>query len=127
MKNIGQGTSHGGNAANSPADQTQAPMESRGQGGQGKGERRGTGKPDATPDPGKHARPSKDKPGQWEVKDPHTGKWVLKPPGWAPSRQQMIEGAAAIGTGYLIYRGVRMLPSLAPPLWWTIPENLAIP
>lgn len=36
-------------------------------------------------------------------------------------------GAGAVGLGYLIYRGVRMLPSLAPPLWWTIPGNLAIP
>ncbi|HEY9286023.1 MAG TPA: hypothetical protein VIP46_21410, partial [Pyrinomonadaceae bacterium] len=35
--------------------------------------------------------------------------------------------AAGVGVGYLIYRGVRMLPSLAPPLWWTIPANLAIP
>jgi RHS repeat-associated protein len=33
----------------------------------------------------------------------------------------------AIGTGYLIYRGIRMLPSFFPPLWWTIPENVAIP
>ena len=28
---------------------------------------------------------------------------------------------------HLIYRGVRLLPSLAPPLWWTLPANLAIP
>ena len=32
-----------------------------------------------------------------------------------------------VGTVYLIYRGVRMLPSLLPPLWWTIPANVAIP
>jgi RHS repeat-associated protein len=32
-----------------------------------------------------------------------------------------------VGTGYIIYRAVRMLPSLAPPLWWTIPENAVIP
>jgi hypothetical protein len=32
-----------------------------------------------------------------------------------------------VGVGYLIYRGVRLLPSLAPPLWWTLPANLAIP
>jgi RHS repeat-associated protein len=31
------------------------------------------------------------------------------------------------GTAYVIYRCFRMIPSLAPPLWWTIPENLAIP
>lgn len=35
--------------------------------------------------------------------------------------------AGGVGLGYLIYRGVRMLPSLAPPLWWTIPGNLAAP
>ena len=34
---------------------------------------------------------------------------------------------AAVGTGYVIYRGVRMLPSMLPPLWWTIPGNLVIP
>jgi RHS repeat-associated protein len=36
----------------------------------------------------------------------------------------------AIGAGvgaYLLYRGIRMLPSLLPPLWWTIPANAAIP
>lgn len=35
--------------------------------------------------------------------------------------------AATVGVGYLIYRGIRFLPSLWPPLWWTIPENLALP
>lgn len=39
----------------------------------------------------------------------------------------VVGGAAAVGLGYLIYRGVRMIPSLAPPLWWTIPGNLAVP
>jgi hypothetical protein len=34
---------------------------------------------------------------------------------------------AAVGVGYIIYRIVRFLPSLAPPLWWTIPENALIP
>lgn len=32
-----------------------------------------------------------------------------------------------VGLGYAAYRVIRFLPSLAPPLWWTIPENLAIP
>ncbi|WP_219727964.1 hypothetical protein [Tabrizicola aquatica] len=36
-------------------------------------------------------------------------------------------GAATVGLGYLLYRGIRMLPSLAPPLWWSIPGNLAVP
>jgi hypothetical protein len=47
------------------------------------------------------------------------------------SAREIIGGAAAvgagIGVGYLIYRGVRMIPSLFPPLWPTIPANLAIP
>lgn len=37
------------------------------------------------------------------------------------------KAGATVGTGYVIYRVLRMLPSLAPPLWWTIPENAAIP
>jgi len=32
----------------------------------------------------------------------------------------------AIG-GYIVYRVIRMLPSLLPPLWWTIPANVAVP
>ena len=36
-------------------------------------------------------------------------------------------GAAGVGIGYLIYRGIRMIPSLFPALWPTIPANLAIP
>jgi hypothetical protein len=39
----------------------------------------------------------------------------------------ILGGVAAAGAGYLIYRGVRMLPSLLPALWWTIPVNLAAP
>ncbi len=37
------------------------------------------------------------------------------------------EVGAALGAGYVAYRVVRMLPSLFPPLWWTIPENAVIP
>jgi len=35
--------------------------------------------------------------------------------------------AAGLGTGYLLYRAARMLPSLAPALWPTIPANMATP
>ena len=35
--------------------------------------------------------------------------------------------ATGVGLGYIIYRVVRFLPSLFPPLWETIPANLAIP
>lgn len=34
---------------------------------------------------------------------------------------------AAVGIGYILYRIVRMIPSLAPPAWGTIPINLAVP
>jgi hypothetical protein len=34
---------------------------------------------------------------------------------------------AAVGAGYVIYRIIRMIPSLFPPLWPTIPENAVIP
>ena len=35
--------------------------------------------------------------------------------------------AGAVGVGYIIYRVVRFIPSLFPPLWGTIPANAAIP
>jgi RHS repeat-associated protein len=56
---------------------------STGTGGPRKGKRRKTAKPDK---PGKHARPDPLKPGRYQVKDPHTGKWHDKPPGWRPDR-----------------------------------------
>ena len=37
------------------------------------------------------------------------------------------KAAAGAGAAYLIYRGVRMAPSLFPPLWPTIPANVAAP
>lgn len=41
--------------------------------------------------------------------------------------KEIVIGVGAVGAGYLIYRGVRMTPSLFPPLWPTIPANLALP
>lgn len=34
---------------------------------------------------------------------------------------------ATAGCVYVLYRVVRMIPSIAPPLWWTIPLNVACP
>ena len=42
-------------------------------------------------------------------------------------QQKVAVGAGAAGVGYLIYRGIRMIPSLFPPLWPTLPANAAIP
>jgi RHS repeat-associated protein len=34
---------------------------------------------------------------------------------------------AAAGVGYVVYRAIRIIPSLIPPLWWTLPANIAVP
>jgi RHS repeat-associated protein len=52
------------------------------------------------------------------------------PPPPIPSSRLPKTGAkvvGGVGAGYVIYRVVRMVPSLAPPLWPTIGPNLAIP
>jgi RHS repeat-associated protein len=70
--------------------------------------------------------------------DPHAHDWDWgKKPPRQPARpltpeeqanvKRVAAGAAAIGTGYIIYRVIRFLPSLAPPLWPTIPANAIIP
>lgn len=46
------------------------------------------------------------------------------------TKRNIETGAEVVGGAiglYLLYRGLRMLPSLLPPLWWTIPANAAIP
>lgn len=66
---------------------------------------------------------------------PNALEWVdkkLPAPAPAPEEglsttQKVVAGAGAVGAGYLIYRGIRMIPSLFPALWWTAPANLAAP
>ena len=41
--------------------------------------------------------------------------------------QAILGGSAAASAGYLIYRGIRMLPALLPAFWWTIPAKLVAP
>jgi len=66
----------------------------------------------------------------------HDHDWGVDNKGnWAPGQGYPTPGSyinrnvrvtiGVIGGSYLIYRTARMLPSLAPPLWWTIPINLA--
>lgn len=107
--------------------QTPSPNDAGGGkgGGQGKGERRHTGKPDK---PGKHAKWDEEKK-LWYQVDRHTGERKYKPPNWSPDTQQkrVILGVeVGLGT-YITYRVIRMIPSLFPPLWETIPANAAIP
>ena len=82
-------------------------------------------KPSTHPDPraqGPHAHV----PG---VTNPDGTPWLPVKPEPVPilTSRQITGGVAIIGTGYLIYRGVRMLPSLTPWTFWTIPANLATP
>ena len=67
------------------------------------------------------------------LKNSHEHDWTWGEDG-TPQRGQahnftkaVIEVTATMGAGYLIYRGVRMLPSLLPTFWWTIPINAATP
>ena len=39
----------------------------------------------------------------------------------------VVVAGAAVGAGYLLYRILRIIPSLLPPLWWTLPANLVMP
>jgi RHS repeat-associated protein len=86
-----------------------------------------------------------DPEGHWDVDDGSGGRRRFDPEGTevdhdgnpvSSSVSQMCgedcvqTGVAVIATGgalYFMYRCARMIPSLAPPLWWTIPGNLAIP
>lgn len=62
--------------------------------------------------------------------------WATQPaPNPTPRPNPAVQRATetvAVGVGvgvglYVAYRVVRMIPSLFPPLWWTIPGNAAIP
>ena len=61
--------------------------------------------------------------------------WATRPPpkpsewvGPGKSAMEMARDGALLGAAaYATYRAVRLLPSLFPPAWWTLPANLAIP
>lgn len=68
---------------------------------------------------------------EWATKPrPQAADWV------APaSKMQMLKDGAKLGAQgvlaggalYALYRAARLVPSLLPPLWWTIPANVAVP
>ena len=69
-----------------------------------------------------------------ELENPHIHDWGWdgeKPNRKAPrnpySNEKLFKGALTFGVGYVIYRGIRMIPSLFPGFWWTAPINLATP
>jgi RHS repeat-associated protein len=116
--------------------------------GQGKGERRKAAKPSGTDNEMKKYRPHPTNPDKVIWKDPHTGKDIVKdkPEGFdqwwtekenargrrhfegvCESDPEICAAAAGFAAGYVIYRAFRMIPSLAPPLWWTIPANAVVP
>jgi RHS repeat-associated protein len=93
-----------------------------------------------TPSPYKHCREAAGDPTKIECKNPHTGKWDKKPrpADWErykkpkPIEQcdtcETVEQVVVIGgTVYLVWRCIRMIPSLYPPFWGTIPPNLVTP
>ncbi|WP_158523392.1 RHS repeat-associated core domain-containing protein [Clostridium taeniosporum] len=54
------------------------------------------------------------------------GKWATGP--WYSDIGTKAKVSIGVAGGtYLIYRGLRMIPSFAPPLWWTIPANIVTP
>jgi len=66
----------------------------------------------------------------------HHGEFELRPPGeldlTAPKQLQIagsdaLKITAGAGALYATYRAIRMIPSLFPPLWPTIPVNAAVP
>ena len=68
-----------------------------------------------------------------DLPNPHAHDWTWdgenasRGPAYDPSIKNIANIVLAAGTGYLIYRGLRMLPSLIPSFWWTIPINATAP
>ena len=94
----------------------------------------------AVPSPtGAQPGSSWDPAGHWDADDGSGGRKRYAPDGTevdhdnepvamcGPGCKNAASAAAAVGTGYLIYRGLRMVPSLFPVLWPTIPANAVIP
>lgn len=90
----------------------------------------------------KHCWPDPDDPNYIICRHHQTGQKIRKkkPPDWDEGKNSqkmsicdsdcqldLLLGAAVVGGEYLAYRCARLLPSLTPPLWWTLPANLAIP
>lgn len=69
-----------------------------------------------------------------DLPNPHAHDWSWngnlpsRGPAYDPNIGQLVsDSVKAIGVGYLVYRCIRLLPSLIPPFWWTAPVNVATP
>jgi len=89
-----------------------------------------------TDNPYKHCKEIPGDPDHIRCVDPHSGKKIKKkkPADWSDYKRSQCEACESMattvvigGTVYIIYRCVRMIPSLLPPLWWTIPGNVVTP
>lgn len=69
----------------------------------------------------------KDKTTEKKVRKPQPADWPKTKMEACDTCQKAADVVVVGGVGYIVYRCVRMIPSLAPPLWWTIPENALIP
>lgn len=65
---------------------------------------------------------------------PHAHDWSWngdtpsRGPAYDPNVSKIIvDTTITVGSAYLLYSGIRMLPSLIPTFWWTIPANIATP
>ncbi|WP_353572692.1 RHS repeat-associated core domain-containing protein [Candidatus Albibeggiatoa sp. nov. BB20] len=87
----------------------------------------------------KHCKEDKNDPNYIICKHHQSGKTVRKPKpsDWDEdtnnesrtnlSTDILIGGGKVVLGTYLTYRCIRTVPSLFPPLWWTLPGNLATP
>ena len=64
---------------------------------------------------------------EWADKPVPTAADWKDPGALSRTLAEIAEWAAGLGAAYLAYRAIRMLPSLIPPLWPTIPANVAVP
>jgi len=68
---------------------------------------------------------------EWATKAAPEQRFARNPQGGNVPNNNLVEIGAGIvvsaATAYALYRIIRLLPSAAPPLWWTLPANLAIP
>jgi RHS repeat-associated protein len=74
-----------------------------------------------------------EKNGHWDIDDGRGNRTRRLPDGTKvdhnnkPIAKHIVLGVTVGVTAYVTYRVIRMLPSLLPPLWETIPLNAAIP